>query len=78
MKKSILNLGKVLNKAEQKLINGGQVPNYCFNNTAGYEAECREIALNNFMSGDCPTWNPCFSSGPMGCTDMCLSTPNPR
>ncbi len=29
MKKSILNLGKTLNKAEQLTINGGSFPCYC-------------------------------------------------
>ncbi|MGG6231627.1 hypothetical protein [Tenacibaculum sp. SDUM215027] len=29
MKKSILNLGKVLNKADQKEINGGLPPCFC-------------------------------------------------
>ena len=72
MKKQILNFGKALNKAAQKEINGGQVPNECFNNTPAYEATCREIALADYMSGGCPTWNHCFSSGPTGCTDMCM------
>ncbi|WP_159025749.1 MULTISPECIES: hypothetical protein [Aquimarina] len=35
MKKSILNLGKVINKAKQKTINGG-----------GMEASCEELGWN--------------------------------
>ncbi|PKV49974.1 hypothetical protein ATE84_2020 [Aquimarina sp. MAR_2010_214] len=35
MKKSILNLGKVINKAKQKTINGGQM-----------EASCEELGWN--------------------------------
>ncbi|UMB53932.1 hypothetical protein MKD41_00265 [Lutibacter sp. A64] len=78
MKKQFLNLGKALNKAEQKSVNGGQIPSYCFDNEPGYREECREIALGEFADGGCPTWNPCFSSGPMGCTDMCMSDPGSR
>ncbi len=31
MKKSILNLGKALNKAEQKTVNGGKTQDLCTN-----------------------------------------------
>ncbi|SEC50098.1 hypothetical protein SAMN04489761_3165 [Tenacibaculum sp. MAR_2009_124] len=79
MKTQILNLGKSLTKSEQKNIQGGVVPNSCFDNSPGYRAECREIALNEFKSGGCPTWNACFVGGPgNSCTDMCESEPGGR
>ncbi|MCT4699666.1 hypothetical protein [Tenacibaculum haliotis] len=39
MKKQILNLGKALNKAEQKQVNGGYIPNlyqFCCTRTQGF------------------------------------------
>ncbi|WP_064968121.1 hypothetical protein [Tenacibaculum ovolyticum] len=75
MKKSILNLGKALNKTEQKMINGGVTPNSCFDNLPNVSIECREIALNEFNSGGCPTWSSCYTSGPTGCIDLCLHSP---
>ncbi|MEY8860492.1 hypothetical protein [Tenacibaculum singaporense] len=75
MRKQIVNVGKVLTKKDQKQINGGQVPDYCLNNTPGYRAECREIALSEFIAGRCPNWDNCFSLQPTGCIDMCMQEP---
>ncbi|WP_143032198.1 hypothetical protein [Tenacibaculum sp. MAR_2009_124] len=77
MKKQILNLGKSLTKSQQQDIYGG-VPGYCFDNSSGYRAECRELALNEFNDGGCPTWDSCFSYGSGGCVDMCRSAPGDR
>ena len=75
--KNLLNSNsfKILNRKELNQIYGGQVPDYCYNNDPGYVEECRTIALAEFMNGECPTWNPCFSSQPTGCIDMCMSNP---
>lgn len=76
MKKQILNLGRTLTKADQKQVKGGVVPNKCFNNkSTGYVAECREIALADYLGGGCPSWHFCYSSGPTGCIDMCMHDP---
>ncbi len=47
MKKSILNIGKALNKAEQKQINGGITHKECFITCAGTGAfaECYENCM---------------------------------
>jgi hypothetical protein len=58
MKKSILNLGKALNKAEQKLINGG------------YKAGmCKDTCQSN---ADCGPMRECFTGTCDGsATKMC-------
>ncbi|KAB1159546.1 hypothetical protein F7018_04340 [Tenacibaculum aiptasiae] len=60
MKKSILNIGKALNKAEQKLINGGTGINYaqCLNHSdcpSGYR--CVDKYNNPDLAG-APQYSP--------------------
>ncbi len=57
MKKQILNIGKALNRVEQKTINGGKIPD--LNRACGYvvftsiESQC--LGLAEIYQ---PIWNP--------------------
>ena len=51
MKKQILNLGKALNKAEQKLINGGDEAGPC--KDAGALCHTQNTNPNNQCCNDC-------------------------
>ena len=54
MKKSILNLGKKLNKTEQKLVNGGKVIGFPCSNNFFCTLDCQKgdaCAVPNGMGG---------------------------
>lgn len=57
MKKSILNLGKILNKIEQKNINGGYIPTlyqFCCSRTQSFWIEAYPF-LGNDTYYTCPS-----------------------
>lgn len=54
MKKQFLNLGKALNKAEQKVINGGNVPGMCVDNcNCGYGTTCAQKYCDSVLTWMC-------------------------
>ena len=56
MKKSILTLGKVLDRQEQQLINGGNLeecPVYCGTNFDCYDPDYHGATVAQCMSGRC-------------------------
>ena len=55
MKKQFLNLGKALNKAEQKSINGGHEP---YDNGEHQELCCEVFNLGGYIMGGCEVHVP--------------------
>lgn len=53
MKKQFLNLGKALNKAEQKVINGGNVPGMCVDNCNCGGATCAQKYCDSVLTWMC-------------------------
>lgn len=51
MKKQILNLGKALNKSEQKIINGGFIPGGICNGFEMYEVDHCYQCVNTLLPG---------------------------
>ena len=69
MKKQILNLGKALNKAEQKQINGGYMPE-CYTNE-----DCNQGEVCHLSSATCFDPNTPLYDG-LGCDTNPFTNPS--
>jgi len=64
----------MLSQTEQKHIQGGTDK---YGNPTPEEIHASAVAFYKSAGAGapCPTWEPCFSDGPIGCVDMCMHEP---